>query len=850
MPDGWFIWPSVEPAAGTAVDVSELNRRPAGANGRIRVADGQFVDAAGQRVRFWGCNLSAEVAFPPVEELPALARRLAKGGVNIARLHHLDNEWAVSRGGSLWPRNRRNHERVDPDQRDRLFRLVAALKAEGIYTNLNLKVSRSLVPADGFPESVRELPLFQKRVDIFDRRMIELQKAYARQLLEPVNPYTGLSLAADPAVAVIELNNENSLLGFWTRDLGRGLHQLPEPFRSDLQARWNRWLQTRYADDAALAAAWNAASSADGEQPAEVLPAQARWTKKEQPGTTLVVEPGSGTGTFNLRVTRTSGIPWHAQLQAAGLAIADGMFYTVSFQARADRPRAIEVGVGRDTTNHPDATWRSFGLLDTVEINEAWRPVTLAFAAHSVGGEPAALQINVGHATGTVAVRDLRFVRGGPGAGLQPGQSAAAGTVPLPIVATRPQWNDWIHFLAATERAYAVEMRRFLQEELGVEAPIVCSQIEYGGLTSLWREQAMEFADTHLYWQHPELEGGDFESPRWTIAHTPQLAVLSASRFGEIGERALLRIAGKPFAISEYDHPAPTEYACEMYPTLAAFAARQDWDAAYPFDIGVTGSRNPAGTIGRFFDQLNHPAKWGCGPFAALTFREGLIPPAAAQAVLHLPAMPWVPLPHADLYWRSLLPEDSLDFLNERYGISSDWSEAAAASPRIERFEAPGSARPVRLIDTERGRVLVIDGELVSCLSGYIGGATISAGAMQVSCERFGLDFATVAAVALDHRPLRASQRILVTVVGRAGNQDVRWNAERTSLGRNWGHGPPIVERVPARITLAGGADRVVYALAPDGTRARRAETTGEGDGFTFTIGPHDDTIHYEIVTP
>jgi hypothetical protein len=196
---------------------------PTGAAPCISVRDGHFVTPDDRRVRFWGCNLASSEAFPADAAQAALiARLLAKGGVNLARLHHLDNPWGVDHGGSIWPADRPGHGELDPVQLDRLHRLIAALRDRGIYSNLNLKVSKTLGPADGFASTVTQLANFQKRVDIFDRRMIELQKDYARRLLTTKNPCTGLAPAEDPAVAIVELNNGNTLLGYWTKDLGRG----------------------------------------------------------------------------------------------------------------------------------------------------------------------------------------------------------------------------------------------------------------------------------------------------------------------------------------------------------------------------------------------------------------------------------------------------------------------------------------------------------------------------------------------------------------------------------------------------------------------------------------------------
>jgi hypothetical protein len=194
IPVGWFAWPYVEAQTGSALDTSDLNHKPAGSRGQVVVRNGVFVTSKdGRRIRFWGCNLSSNEAFVDAETAKALARRLAQGGINIARLHHLDNSWSVDSAGSLWKPGSQDRIHIDPTQLDKLHRLVAELKAQGIYSNVNLKVSRTHTEADGFPPSIAQTPGFQKRLDYFQRRIVELQKDYARQLLGTKNPYTGLS---------------------------------------------------------------------------------------------------------------------------------------------------------------------------------------------------------------------------------------------------------------------------------------------------------------------------------------------------------------------------------------------------------------------------------------------------------------------------------------------------------------------------------------------------------------------------------------------------------------------------------------------------------------------------------
>ncbi len=840
-PAGWFAWPVVEPAKGSALDTSALNPVPAGASGPISVKDGAYVTADGRPIRFFGVNVTSDDAFPTAADAELLARRLAKAGVNIARLHHLDNPWGVGTGGSIWPKNGR-HRELDPAQLDRLHRLIAVLARHGIYTNLNLKVSKTLVAADGFPASVEQLPDFQKRVDFFDRRMIELQKDYARRFLTTKNPYTGFAPVDDPAVAIVEINNENSVLGYFTRDIGHGADRFPEPFRNDLAARWNDWLARRYADTAALASSWNGDTAAP---PAEILdPATAQWSPKVQAGSAATVEPASDGSGFAVTVTRTGGAEWHVQVSTHGLRVEDNTVYTVSCEARAAAPAKLGVGLSNDDLARPGEPWRSLGLLRSVEVGTDWAPVRLAFPAHSVAGAPAMLSFNVAAQTGRLEFRHIRLVSGAAEGGLRPGQSLEARNIPLPGEPTTRQWADWIAFLASVDRAFAEEMRAFLRDELHVRAPLACSQINFTGLPALDREQSMEFADTHMYWQHPVFPGSGWDRANWTIANSPQVATFDPRYFGELGSLAYFRVAGKPYAVSEYDHAAPSEYVCEMYPEFAILGCRQNWDALYAFDLGTYGSRNRDGRITGYFDQLNHPAKWSLAPFATRVFRGGLIPPATAVAELRPGTPVWGEAMHFDLLWAKLNPDQPFDFLDCRLQVSDRPAAGQATLVRSGIADAP----PAQLVRTAQGQVLTASAPRAAAATGFLGGADVSAGSLRVICPRFGRDFATVAAVALDEEPLSDSARILVTIVARAENTGMKWNAAHNSVGTDWGRGPTIAERVPATIELATNGPRTVYTLKPDGTRARKVQVAYAEGRLTFTVSPKDRTLHYEVV--
>ena len=51
------------------------------------------------------------------------------------------------------------------------------------------------------------------------------------------------------------------------------------------------------------------------------------------------------------------------------------------------------------------------------------------------------------------------------------------------------------------------------------------------------------------------------------------------------------RVAGKPYTVSETNHPFPNEYACEGIPILAAYALLHDWDGIFFYTFAHSDPR-------------------------------------------------------------------------------------------------------------------------------------------------------------------------------------------------------------------------------------------------------------------
>ena len=837
-----FVVPWDDATPGTMTDVSFLNAKPAGVHGPILAKNGHFVETnTGARVRFLGTNFAAKDAFPSHADAEKVAARIAKLGINLVRLHHMDNsDWGQDT--SIWDYSVKDRQHLSAVQLDKLDYFIAELKKNGVYVNLNLHVSRQFSEADGFPASVSQISTsFGKRVDEFDPRMITLQKNYAHDLLTHVNPYTHLSYVADPAVAIVEINNENSLVGDPWATLGAGLDTLPEPFRGELVGLWNPWLLKKYGTDTKLQAAWLAGVTPNGP---DLLPQASEWTIEHQ-GTSQAAFSPEGNG-IKTTISQVDGTDWHVQVHQTGLNLKDGETYTVTFRAKADAARAVAVAAGLDQND-----WHNVGLAENAALAPDWKSFSYAFTSHDTVPSHNRLAFTLGNQTGTVWISDLQIHPGANGTGLAPGQSLTLKNVAIPVSALKAQNADWIAFLADTERSYADNMRGYLRNTLKVRANIICSQISWGGLTGLNREANMDFADNHAYWQHPSFPRRQWDLKDWNIPNSPMVSDLASGGGGTLRDLAEYRVAGKPYTVSEYNHPAPNDYRAEMLPELATFAAFQDWDAIYCFDYGQYGTGVTNDKINGYFGIGSDPAKTMFLPAAAMIFRSREIAPGATGEHLNLINPGLLGLLSAGSAWKAAGPDDPALFAH-RLAVSLDAPPNPAGIMLAVKEPFSGTVEPrvlsVSHLDSRNQYTAVSPS--AQAVAGYVGGQAVTLGGNTMTFPAFGNNFAAVTLTAMDRKPTAQSQKMLLTLVGKVENQGMGWNSDRTSVGDQWGHGPTLAEGIPAAVSLKTNGPRTVWALDGTGKHSQRVPATYAGGSLTFTVGPKYRTVWYAVEKP
>ena len=207
-------------AADTAADMSALLPKPAGRDGFIRRDGEHFVDGKGRIVRMNGVNFTAAANFPEHADADRTADELARLGFNCVRMHLVEMAFYANNfidpQYCLCPTDANGKHVFDESKRDKMEYLIAALKKRGIFIDMNLHAGRELGPADGY----RRTCWANRGVSFFDKAFFDAECDYARNVLTHVNPYTGLRMADDPAMSMVEINNENALMQvYWSNTL-------------------------------------------------------------------------------------------------------------------------------------------------------------------------------------------------------------------------------------------------------------------------------------------------------------------------------------------------------------------------------------------------------------------------------------------------------------------------------------------------------------------------------------------------------------------------------------------------------------------------------------------------------
>jgi hypothetical protein len=253
--DFWDWRPAEQPTAESSplLDLRALNEHVAGEHGWVTRRGDKLHLGNGTPVRFWAVNTTGNAPLP---ELQALARELARRGVNLVRIH----------GGARKSLLDFRSDRLDAVNQaviDQMHKAVVAARQAGIYTfvsnsffiiEMKVKASYGL---EGYTQAWLDAHPQQQvpfGLVFLNDRLRSAFKGWLQEFVTAPNPYdeNRTPLARDRSVAVIEILNEDNLF-FYTFK--------PESWPSEQRVlagrKFHRWLAEKYrrtgdADDAAV----------------------------------------------------------------------------------------------------------------------------------------------------------------------------------------------------------------------------------------------------------------------------------------------------------------------------------------------------------------------------------------------------------------------------------------------------------------------------------------------------------------------------------------------------------------------------------------------------------------------
>jgi len=788
---------------------------PINTDSKRLAADSGHFHQGGNRVRLWGVNLSFGANFPKHQDTKHIAARMAAAGVNAVRCHHMDT--------ARWPRgiwNATDGKTISAEALDRLDYFIDQLARRGICVNINLHVGREHSEYLDLPETNRQ---YDKISNIFTPALIDAQKEYARNLLTHVNRYRNVRYADDPAVAIVEITNENSFF-MWASE--NTLRTLPPYYANILQGKFNAWLKHRYGSDKKLRQAWAQGAQPLGENMLRNSKLHLPAGQSTPPGWQLERHSGAGASASHCRfqsrqalrieIERTTDTDWHLQFNQRGLSLKQGQYYTVLFDAARDRPRTIRCSVSQ--AHEP---WADLGLSQQAEPTGSWQEFRYTFVAKS-SDDNARLSFTLGGSDVPVYLANVQLRPGGP-MGLQEDESMQAGSVALFADSeTMARTLDRMRFLAETEKTYFDDMRNFIRNELGSKA-LVTGTIVFG-LLGLYAQSDMDFIDAHAYWQHPRFPGRPWDRGNWLVNQKPMTDYP--------GEATLFRLAaerldGKPFTVSEYNHPAPLDSQAACVPMIASFGAAQNWDGIWLYTYSHSSDEWDREHLNSFFDIDTNPAKWGFVRAGSAIFRDSGTTRFSSFRIAPLKDYECVGLAGPSDTLR-LLAKLHIRYGRDMFGVVSQWNRLARERILQNQLGVSLSGGFFSHRDVTRDYA-----ELVPNLhwstkdgKGFYAAVWPDASVYTGHAERFeeGSDgqisiaepeFAAVTVTALDKEPVIVSDKLLLVACGRCENTGMEFSRDRQTVGRNWG-GPPVqIEAVTGTVALPQGQWKC-EALGPD----------------------------------
>jgi hypothetical protein len=349
--------------------------------------------------------------------------------------------------------------------------------------------------------------------------------------------------------------------------------------------------------------------------------------------------------------------------------------------------------------------------------------------------------------------------------------------------------------------AYFQMMYKWLKEALKVESLVVATSDHNHwktGYPLLVGTSKLDVVDGHVYWQHPRYFRDSQTGRRsFSIPNTPMVAKPFNSTVVQLSRSA---VAGKPYTVSETNHPFPNEYACEGIGILAAYSSFHDWDGVFLYTFEHSDPREWSGRMPGHFDIRPDPVKMtnlaaGAVMFLRKDIRSALRTIERSYSTEQI---------REDLRATSGQP-----YFTPGFDLSiplRHTTRIASFSEGLKEYEQPGQQNPL-VSDTKelswlyppRAKGLVtVETDRSQALIGFVAGQHKKLNNLSAHVNN---DFCSIILTSLDGKAISNSEKMLLAATAKSATTSMKWNEKRTSLV-DWGRLPMVIEPVTGEVKL------------------------------------------------
>ena len=410
--------------------------------------------------------------------------------------------------------------------------------------------------------------------------------------------------------------------------------------------------------------------------------------------------------------------------------------------------------------------------------------------------------------------------------------------------------RDFYQFVTDVEHDYWTGMRAYLKNDLGLEAPVAATQLGY---STPFLQAEMDYVDNHAYWCHPSVKA------EWRIGNKAMVNN-AASRIRDL---AAQRVHGKPYTISEYNHPYPNFYGAEGQPMLRAYGAMQGWDGVFEYSYNNRQDAEPNRNE-YFFSMAARTDVLAHFPACATMYLRGDVKESPAPYIANLPY---------NEFFDRLVAKGSV-----AQGIVSATGEKVPNQLALERRVAvdltakskpldchiPNAAQKTFTSDTGEivldvsmpgAGVWTVNTPNTKVFSGFPKGRTFDLGGVKLKVGETKLGWATVSLTSHDATGFGENgrpARILLTATGLCHNGGAKFTHDGDFIhcrGKDWGTGKTVNEGIAATVTLPSKAAATkCWALDEHGERVKSVPVEADANGHAIVkIGQEYRTVWYEI---